>query len=113
MGRQAFTPRGDAADAIRVLSGAIRAARLERGWTQPQLANAIGVSIGTIHNIERGSHTTSIGHVLSAAAVLGLPLFATDAEGWARQARATTLMDPLLPRHIGSPSREVAAGRDF
>lgn len=113
MGRQAFTPRPDAADAITVLSSAIRTARLERGWTQVQLAAAIGVHQRTVSSIEHGSHTASIGHVFSAAAVLGLPLFGGDADSWARQARAARLMDPLLPRRIGAPRREVPVERDF
>lgn len=41
------------------LAAAVRDARQARGWTQRQLAEAVGVHPQTIGNLERASHETS------------------------------------------------------
>jgi transcriptional regulator with XRE-family HTH domain len=112
VGRQSFAPRREAADAALVLGAAIRSARVERGWTQEQLGNAIGASARTIHSLERGVHTVSIGHVFSAAGVLGVPLFGEDREGLARAASSARYIESLLPKRVATP-RRVVSDDDF
>ena len=52
----------------------IRALRRERGMTQEDLAEAIGMSDRTVRNIERGSHPTTLATIGRLAEALGLPV---------------------------------------
>lgn len=47
--------------ALRAIGRAVRFARLDAGLTQKQLSEEVGVSRGTIANIERGSQNTTLG----------------------------------------------------
>lgn len=113
MGRQAFYPRSEAREASRILGIAVRRARIERGWTQAQLAIALGASRRTIQHIEAGEHTVSVGHAFSAAGVLGIPLFDLDRDALARSARDATRTAALLPARVMRPTRRDADGDDF
>ena len=62
-----------------VLAAAIRGGRLERGWTVAELAERVGVSLGTIRSIERGRPGVALGTALEAATLVGVPLFHEDA----------------------------------
>jgi putative transcriptional regulator len=46
--------------------------RTERGWTQQQLADAVGVSRQSINSIERQRYEPSLALALRFAAVFGL-----------------------------------------
>lgn len=46
--------------------------RLEKGWTQEKIADAIGVNIDTISNIERGIHGPKFDTLEKLASVLGM-----------------------------------------
>lgn len=55
-------------------------ARRERRWSQAELAERIGVSLGTLRSIECGSPSVTLGAAFEAAHVLGIDLFGgTDA----------------------------------
>ncbi len=49
-------------------------ARRERGWTQAELGNRVGVGRMTVVRIERGSPEVSMGTYLGAAWLLELPV---------------------------------------
>jgi putative transcriptional regulator len=51
----------------------IRKLRAERGWTQAQLADAVGVSRQSINSIECNRYVPSLPLALSFARVFGLP----------------------------------------
>ena len=51
----------------------IRDLRTERGWTQEQLAAAVGVSRQSINSIERDRYVPSLPLALQFARVFGLP----------------------------------------
>jgi putative transcriptional regulator len=51
----------------------IRQLRRERGWTQQQLAAAVGVSRQSINSIERARYVPSLGLALTFARVFGRP----------------------------------------
>lgn len=73
MKRQLISP--SAREALELLGGSIRAARLRRKWTAAELAERVGVSRPTLASIERGDPTVAIGSVFEAAAIVGVPLF--------------------------------------
>src|SRR5919197_5741980 len=65
------------------LSQAIRAARMERGLTQGELAVRLGVSQGTISFWENGAETPTIEHVIILA--LELPEIPESFDGRERE----------------------------
>jgi len=48
--------------------------RLDKGFTQAQLANDLGVEISQISRIERGVINTSIGNINAIAKILKVPV---------------------------------------
>ena len=65
-------------EALAILSAAIRAARLRRGWTVEELAERVGVSKPTMLKVERGDPSVAVGTMLEAATLVGVPLFDVD-----------------------------------
>lgn len=56
------------------LSNSLREAREAKGWTQAQLAEAIGVSRKTVNTVENGVFVPSTLIALKLAAALGEPV---------------------------------------
>ena len=54
-----------------VLGEKIREKRLERGWTQPELAERVGCNKSTILRIERGDHDLTQSRIKEFADALG------------------------------------------
>ena len=54
-----------------VLGEKIREKRLERGWTQPELAERMGCNKSTILRIERGEHDLTQSRIAEFARALG------------------------------------------
>jgi len=52
----------------------VRARRTDRGWTQAQLGDLVGVSRQTINAIEAGRHDPSLTLAFGLADVLGEPI---------------------------------------
>ena len=56
------------------IANTLREARGERGWTQAELAEAIGVSRKTINTVENGVFVPSTTLALKLARALGQPV---------------------------------------
>jgi putative transcriptional regulator len=56
-----------------VIQNGVKELREERGWTQGQLAAAVGVSRQSINSIERGRYVPSLEHALKFARVFECP----------------------------------------
>ena len=56
------------------LENHVRHFREERGWTQAQLAEAMGVSRKTVNTVENGVFSPSVVVALKFAAALGQPV---------------------------------------
>ena len=56
------------------LENHVRRFREERGWTQAQLAEAMGVSRKTVNTVENGVFSPSVVVALKFAAALGQPV---------------------------------------
>jgi HTH-type transcriptional regulator / antitoxin HipB len=56
----------------RELGAAVRDRRLQRGWTQAELADLIGTSRQWVIALERGKPTAEVGAALRAVVALGL-----------------------------------------
>lgn len=89
------TPPLAVTEALSELGALISAARRERGLTQRDLQERLGVSRMTVHRIEKGAPEVGIGAYLTAAWILGLPVlsFADFAT-----ARHTSVVGTFLER---------------
>jgi transcriptional regulator with XRE-family HTH domain len=65
-------------EALELLSGYIKAARLERKITAQDISERAGISRGLLRRIENADPACSIGVVFEVATLLGLTLFQSD-----------------------------------
>lgn len=96
-----------AKEAAVLLGKEIRLARKERSWSEQSLAERIGVSRATLQKIEAGDMTVSIGLVLEAAVIVGLPLFPIENLSLSQSIRSTSDKLTLLPKRIRSKTGKV------
>jgi len=85
----------------------IVAARKERRMSQAELARRLGVSRPTVHAIESGNPSVSIGSVFEAATIVGIPLLADDPRELDQVARSIAAINRVLPRRARRKQREV------
>ena len=86
----------------------ISRARRERRWTQTELAERIGISLGTVRAIEKGTPSVTLGAAFEAAAVLGIDLLGGPDAAAARAADSRRVLQ-LLPERV----RSAAVDDDF
>lgn len=99
-------------EAVRVLGMQIKAARLEKGWSESELAERAGVSRTFVRAVESGKLQSEIGSAFEMAFLVGLPLF--DPQGDkpdparmdALSAQSSRLLG-ALPRRASKPRLEV------
>lgn len=92
---------------IEYLGARIRQARIERGWTQAELAGRAGITTRTLGRAEKGSPSVTIGTVFELTAITGLVLFATDSEALDQLADKTRTDLTLLPERVRTSDKEV------
>ena len=97
MAKREIAPTRAAADALSVLGTQIRFARHQKKWTAADLGARIGVSARTVTSVERANPGVAVGTVLSAASVVGLPLFGADDDELARLRRRGEERVALIP----------------
>lgn len=83
-------------------------ARRERRWSQAELAERVGVSVGTVRSVERGAPSVTLGVAFEAAHVLGIVLLGGPDTAAAR-AVANRRVLQVLPQRI----RDTAVDDDF
>lgn len=87
-----------AQDAVALLAGEIRAARLERRMTAAELAERAGVSRGLVARVEQGDLACSIGTVFEIAAIAGVDLFEQGNDRRSARLESTRKILELLPK---------------
>ena len=92
--------RPDLVARIQALGEQIRAHRLGQGVSAAATAEAAGLSRVTLHRIERGEPSVTLGDYVSVMDALGMPI------GWA-QAEAAVPARPVAP--LRGPRRPMAA----
>ena len=98
-------------EALLLLGGLIRQARLERKLTTAALAERAGISRGLVQRIEKGDPGCAIGAVFEAAAIVGVRLFDTDQAALSAALGANTATLALLPKAARLP--KMKADDDF
>ena len=94
-----------ALEAAELLGAQIRLARLERRWSQEDLAERAGITSDTLSKIERGEPSVGLGSAFEAAALVGVPLFYDD------RSRLTMDLDRVRSRSALLPQR-VRTGQE-
>jgi transcriptional regulator with XRE-family HTH domain len=100
MSRRAHTYSQPTLEVCRLLGVEISLARRQRGWTREQLAERVGVSVGTLRSVEHGSPTVGIGVVLESATLLGIDVLGGNPDQLADQAARSRTVLALLPKRV-------------
>lgn len=100
-------------DALVVLGGQIKRARIERRWSQTDLAARIGVDFKTLAAAEKGSPNVAIGTVFNAAFTVGVDLFGLDGDDLALARRRGEETLALLPKYSRAVGRKDENDDDF
>ncbi len=64
--------------AVELLGLEVARARRERRWSQADLAERAGIARSTLHNLESGDPSVSVGIAFEVATLLGVPLFTSE-----------------------------------
>lgn len=94
-----------------LLGQLIRQGRIARGMTAGDLAARAGISRGLVQRIEKGDMGCTLGAVLEAATIVGVPLFEADQRALADQVERQRERLTLLPKAVHP--RELKAKDDF
>lgn len=95
-------------DACLAMGTEIALARRERRWTQAELAERVGASVGTIRSVERGLPSVTLGVAFEAAHLLGIDLLGGP-DPTATRLEASRKVLQLLPQRV----RAAAVDDDF
>lgn len=74
MGRAVTTREITETELLREVAASLRARRKQLGLTMAEVAQAAGISRVTLHRIEKGEPSVSVGAVASVSKALGTPL---------------------------------------
>ena len=85
----------------------IRTARKERGMTEAELADRMGVSRSTLRRIQDGDPGAAIGSYMEAAIILGIPVMGGDKENIRNMTTLLSYMNKLLPERAQGKVIEV------
>jgi DNA-binding XRE family transcriptional regulator len=93
--------------AAELLGLQVRQARAERRWTTRGLAERAGISTSTLHKVERGDPTVSLGVAFDVATIVGVALFDDDPSRLAVDVARGRDRVALLPKRVRMRDRDV------
>lgn len=96
-----------AREAGNLLGEQIKAARLQRHWSQRELAGRAGITAPTLRKIERGDLGVALGTVFEVASLAGVPLFHEDRDRLTLYLERTAARTALLPQRARTTNRPV------
>ncbi|HHJ19733.1 MAG TPA: XRE family transcriptional regulator [Gammaproteobacteria bacterium] len=96
---------------LKTLGAMIKAARLERGMSQAELSERLGVSRYTVIALEKGEPKVGVGTVFEAATVVGIPLLASDQHEFNKLATTVANLTSILPER--GRRKKVTLDDDF
>ena len=101
MRKYALTLSSSTLGALNTLGAMIKAARLERGMSQAELGERLGISRHTVIALEQGAPKVSVGTVFEAAHIVGIPLLANDQREFNKLATLVASLTSILPERRG------------
>lgn len=93
--------------ALTLLGGLLRAARIEKKIGTRVLAERAGISRDLLYRIEKGDPRCEIGVVFELAAILGVPLFEPEPGALTARVRDVQERLALLPKSVHVQRDEV------
>ncbi|MFK8260541.1 helix-turn-helix transcriptional regulator [Erwinia sp. AnSW2-5] len=94
-------------EAVSLLSGLVRTARLEKKLTTLEVAERVGISRGLLQRIEKGDLRCEIGVFFEVAAIVGVRLFDADENSLTRHLRHTEDKLALMPKSVRKKHKEI------
>lgn len=94
-------------EALALLGGLLRAARVEKKIGTQALAERAGISRDMLYRIEKGDPRCEIGVVFELAAILGVPLFEPELGALQALRREAESRLALLPKAVHAPRTGV------
>ena len=102
---------GSTLSALKTLGAMLKAARLERGMSQAELSQRLGVSRYTVIALEKGEPKVGVGTVFEAATIVGIPLLASDQRQFNKLTTTVANLTSILPER--GRRKKVALQDDF
>lgn len=94
-------------EALALMGAQIRLARKQRGMSEAELSERVGIARSTLQLIEKGGSKVEVGLVFEAATLVGVPLFVAEAGAMERQVERVQDKLALLPQSVRRPRTEV------
>lgn len=96
--------------AAQLLGSQVRQARVERRWSVRDLAERAGISTGTLHKVEHGDPSVSLGTAFDVATLVGVPLYHEDRARLATELTRNRDRIALLPQRVREREADVDDG---
>jgi transcriptional regulator with XRE-family HTH domain len=93
--------------ALATLGAMIKAARLEQGFSQSDLAHRLNVSRYTVMAIEKGDSSVAIGTMFEACTIIGIPLLAENTNRLLNLSTTVANFANVLPERSRSALTEL------
>jgi len=91
-------------EAVLLLGKQIKLGRIQKSWSEKELAGRANVSRETIQRAEKGAPSCAIGTMFELAYLVGIKLFDSDLPSIQAQQRQADAQLFLLPSRIRQPS---------
>lgn len=94
-------------EALSLLAGLIRAARLEKKLSAQEVADRVGISRGMLSRIEKADPKCEIGATFEVARIVGVSLFDAEPSRLAMQVKQVEEKLALLPKSARKAKKAV------
>lgn len=94
-------------EALLLLAGLIRAARIERKLSAQEVSERAGISRSMFQRIEKADLKCEIGAVFEVAAIVGVKLFDPDVTSLSKHIKQNQEKLALLPQKARKPKRVI------
>ncbi|KKO50287.1 XRE family transcriptional regulator [Arsukibacterium sp. MJ3] len=94
-------------EALSLLAGLIRAARLEKKLSAQEVADRVGISRGMLSRIEKADPKCEIGATFEVARIVGVSLFDAEPSRLAMQVKQVEEKLALLPKSARKTKKAV------
>ncbi len=100
-------------EAVSLLGKQIKLARIQKSWSELELAERANVSRVTIQRAEKGTPSCAIGTMFELAFLVGIKLFDSNLQAIQTQRAITDTHLALLPSRIRQSSKQQVIDDDF